>query len=82
MPHVAWLFTGSLMQSVTGNPGDATYAADFVKSIITTYHDPSSVLENPLPEGRDDTLYFVREQETPPAGTPVRVTLRPAGPGE
>lgn len=78
MEHVAWLFTGSFTQSVTGDDKDAAYAADYVKSIITTYHDPSTVLENPLPDGRDDTLYFVNERETPPAGTPVRVILRVA----
>lgn len=75
LPHLAWLFTGSFTQSVTGNAADATYAADFVKSIITTYHDPSTVLENPLPDGRDDTLFFAYEKETPPVGTPVRVLL-------
>jgi len=76
MPHVAWLFTGSFTQSVTGDPKDATYAADFVKSIITTYHDPSTVIENPLPDGRDDTLFYVHEERTPPVGTPVKVLLR------
>lgn len=76
MPHVTWLFTGSFTQSVTGEARDATYAADFVKSIITTYHDPSTVLENPLSDGRDDTLFFVHEKVTPPVGTPVRVILR------
>lgn len=75
LSHISWLFTGSFSQSVTGNPEDASYAADFVKSIITTYHDPSSVLENPLPDGRDDTLYYVREDLTPPVGTPVRLIL-------
>lgn len=78
MPHVAWIFTGSFMQSVTGDPQDATYGADYVKSLVTTYHDPTTILENPLAQGRDDTLYYVNEKAVPAGGTPVTVMFRQA----
>lgn len=75
MPHVEWLFTGSFMQSVTGDPADATYAADYVKSIVTTYHDSSTILENPLAKGNDDTVYYAHTDAIPPVGTPVTVVF-------
>jgi hypothetical protein len=78
MPHVAWIFTGSFMQPVSDNPNEATYAANYVKSIVTTYHDASTIIENPLPEGRDDTVYYVNESVVPPVNTPVTVLFEPA----
>ena len=78
MEHGAWIFTGSFMQAVTGEPDEATYAANYVKSLVTTYHDASSILENPHPAGVDDTLYYANERIVPAPGTPIRVSFRPA----
>lgn len=74
MEHVAWLFTGSFMQPSL--PQKETYAADYVKSIITTYHDPSTVIENPLLTGQDDTIFYANKNRVAPVGTPVTVLFR------
>jgi hypothetical protein len=78
MKHGAWVFAGSFMQEPTGNPEEATFAANYVKSLVTTYHDATSILENPFPEGRDDTVYYANERAVPAVGTPVTVVFTPA----
>lgn len=82
MKHGAWIFAGSFMQPVTGKPEDSTYAANYVKSLVTTYHDATSILENPNSEGINDTLYYANEQAIPPVGTPLKVIFSPAGQGQ
>ena len=77
MPHVVWAFTGSFMQPTPGQPNEATYAANYVKSIVTTYHDMSAVIDNPLPEKEDDTIYYVNETAVPPVKTPITVWFEP-----
>ncbi len=66
-----WIFAGSFMQRVAGDPEEVTYAANYVKSLVTTHHDATSILENPYPEGIDDTVYYANEKAVPPVGTPV-----------
>jgi hypothetical protein len=63
---------------VSGKAEASTYAANYVKSLVTTYHDASSILENPHAQGVDDTVYYANERAVPPVGTPIRVTFRPA----
>lgn len=77
MPHCAWIFAGSFLQPSASDPSGGTYAANLVKSIVTTYHDATSVLENPFAEGADDTVYYANERAVPPVGTPVTVSFRP-----
>lgn len=74
----AWIFAGSFMQPVSDNPEESTYAANYVKSLVTTYHDASSILENPHSEGVDDTVYYANEKAVPAVGTPVTVVFVPA----
>jgi hypothetical protein len=69
MKHTAWVFTGSL--EVEG-----TFVAQVERSLIATYHDPASIIDNPLPEGADDTILYANEKLVPPAGTAVVVTLQ------
>jgi len=78
MPHGAWIFAGSFLQPVGGDDSDVTYAADYIKSLATTYHDASSILENPQADGVDDTVYFANERAVPPVGTPIRAIFRRA----
>ena len=70
-----WIFAGSFMQPVTGRPDQTTYAANYVKSLVTTYHDSTSILETSHPEGIDDTVYYANERSVPPVGTPVVVVF-------
>ncbi len=76
MEHCAWTFAGSFLQD-TGDD-ERTYAANYIKSLVTTYHDASSVLENPLPAGADDTVYYANRDAVPPVGTVVTVVFRAA----
>jgi hypothetical protein len=78
MPHVDWVFTGSFMQPVPGNPEKFTYAANFIKSLVTTYQDATTILDNPLPSGGDDTVYYANENAVPPVNTPITVSFSPA----
>jgi hypothetical protein len=70
MEHTPWVFTGSKMS-------DGKYMADVEKSLITTYHDPFTILDNPLSTGRDDETYKVNDALVPPKGTAVVVTIKP-----
>ena len=75
-----WVFAGSFLQPVSGAPGTETYAADYVKSLVTTYHDSTSILECPHAEGIDDTVYYANEKTVPPTGTSVTVRFFPVEP--
>jgi hypothetical protein len=69
MIHTYWVFRGS--QIVNG-----TFIAQQVKSLITTYFDPSTILDNPLPTGIDDTYYVVNTEAVPPRDTSVQIVIR------
>lgn len=75
MEPVGWLFVGSYSQE--GSGGASNYAADHVKSLVTTYHDASTILENPLQGGRDDALYEADARVVPPVGTRIVVSFTP-----
>lgn len=68
MRHVEWVFAGS--QIING-----TFMAGVEGQIITTYHDPFTILDNPLEAGADDTVYEAYKDRLPPPGTPVMVTF-------
>jgi hypothetical protein len=70
MAHTPWVFAGSKMY-------EGKYMADVEKSLITTYHDPFTILDNPLSTGRDDETYKVNDLLVPPKGTPVTITIKP-----
>jgi hypothetical protein len=73
LPQTPWVFTGSL--EVEG-----TFVAQMERSLIATYHDPASIIDNPLPEGGNDTILFANDQLVPPVGTPVTLTVQAAKP--
>jgi hypothetical protein len=77
MERAAWIFAGSYLVPQQGRPGETRYAADTVKSLVTTYHDASAILENPWP-GDDDTRYHANIHAVPEVGTPVTVRFSPA----
>ena len=78
MPRSPWLFAGSFLQQGPGDPDSGTFAADSVKSLATTYHDASSILETSQIDGIDDTVYFSNEKAVPPVGTPITAIFRRA----
>ena len=69
MKHTHWVFSGSRI--VNGR-----FAAQEDGSLITTYHDPNTILDNPLETGGDDETYEANPVVAPPKDTPVRVTIR------
>ncbi len=71
---MAWIYIGSQMQPGP-DPSRPLFAADAIKSLVTTYHDPTTIVENPMKTGDDDTLFFANEAATPPPRTPVTVTF-------
>ena len=83
MPFVGWTFIGSQFlpeldpQNGQPVPGRTIFAATRYRSIITTWRDGTTILDNPLPEAEDDSLYVVNVDRIPPPGTKVRVVLRP-----
>ena len=76
MESAGWAFVGSRFVKATSE-GKEVYAAALTGAVITTYHDPTTVLDNPRPTGDDDTLFVVNESAVPAAGTPVRVVVEP-----
>ncbi len=69
MERISWVFVGSKTE-------DGKFMADQEKSIITTYHDPFTIFDNPLQGGSNDDLYKVNENLVPAKGTPVIVTIK------
>lgn len=83
MPRGSWIFAGSYFEEGAspldgGTSEGGTFAADYVKSLATTFHDASSILENAQGEGFDDTVYSSNERAVPPVGTPITAVFRRA----
>jgi len=80
MPRVGWVFTGSQMVKVPAPPDWETlkevYAASYEGNIVATYHHPFVILDTPLIEGGDDTVYIPFTSRVPEKGTPVTVHIR------
>jgi hypothetical protein len=69
METTHWVFTGSKVI-------DGMFMAAMEQSIVTTFHDPFTIIDNPLPNGGDDTVYYVNSRVVPPVGTPVEVVFQ------
>lgn len=74
LPHTSWLFVGSWINSV------GAYAADEFGSIVTNYHDPTTVIDNPLEAGQVDDFTFANTAVIPDVGTAVEIRIVPAEP--
>lgn len=78
MDRVGFVFTGSRFQKV--GPKEI-FMADAAGQVLTTYHDPDAILDNPLAKGGDDTIYYANSKILPKAKTPCLVRMRPLRPG-
>ncbi len=81
MPRVGWTYVGHWMEVAdpTSPKGEKTHkvlAAAASRSLVTTFRDRSALLDNPLEEAVDDTLFGSNYMLLPERGTPVRVILR------
>lgn len=70
MERTDWVFAGSKFLN-------GEFGAQLTRTLITTYHDPYTILDNPLPTGADDEVYEVNSQVTPPVGTTVTLVIQP-----
>ena len=80
MPRVGWTYVGAMLPvpDPAGTPG-RTYrvlAASGSRSLLTTYRDPSTLLDNPLFDAMDDSLYMANYMVLPQPGTKIRVVCR------
>ncbi len=64
-----WVFTGSVISN-------GVFMAQVEKSIVAVYHDPTAMIDNPMPEGASDEIWFVNEHAVPPIGTKVTVSIK------
>jgi len=75
MEHQDWVFCGS----VENPDGEISYVADITGNIITTYNDPTTVIDNPSKGGDDDELLEINGKVCPEPGTLVTLILEPGG---
>jgi hypothetical protein len=71
MEHTDWVFSGSRIKN-------GVFMSQGTGTLITTYHDPDTIIDNPLPEGKDDTVYISNSQIVPPKGTEIKMIIMPA----
>lgn len=80
MPRVGWTYVGALLSLPDpGAPSGKTFrvlAATGTRSLLTTYRDSTTLLDNPIEDAVDDTLYVANYMVLPRMGTKVRVILR------
>jgi hypothetical protein len=81
MPRVGWTYVGHWMEIAdpTSPKGDKKYkvlAAANTRSYVTTFRDKSALMDNPLEEAVDDTVFAANYMVLPREGTPVRIIFR------
>jgi len=69
MLNTYWIFLGSKI--INGQ-----FVADSEQNIIRTYHDPFTIIHNPLPTNTDDTFYEVNKSLVPPKGTKIQIIIK------
>ncbi len=79
MPRIGWTYVGKWEE--VENPADPdrkdkVLGAAISRSLVTTWRDVSSLLDNPLPEAPDDSQYTANYMSLPRSGTPVQVIFR------
>ncbi|HYF01563.1 MAG TPA: YdjY domain-containing protein, partial [Planctomycetota bacterium] len=81
MPRVGWTYVAQWTEvpdpaSPKGERTHKVLAVANSQSYVTTFRDRSALLDNPLEEAVDDTLYAANYMVLPRPGTPVRVIFR------
>lgn len=66
-----WVFTGSRVV-------EGVFLAQVERSIVAIYRDSTAMIDNPLPEGADDTVWFANPKAAPPVGTRTTLVIRGA----
>ncbi|HEU4339802.1 MAG TPA: YdjY domain-containing protein [Planctomycetota bacterium] len=80
MPRVGWTYVGAMLPvpdpAATSGKTYRVLAASGSRSLMTTYRDATTLLDNPLFDANDDSLYVANYMVLPSMGTKVRVILR------
>jgi len=69
MLHTTWVYVGSVLTK-------DGFMAQRAGQIVTTFHDPFTLIDNPLPGGGDDTVYVPNAKVLPPIETQVTVSIK------
>jgi len=68
MRETHWTYTGSMFHM-------GRFLAQTTGTIVNLYIDPSTLVELPIPEVEDDTVFGVYEEVVPPEGTKVEIII-------
>lgn len=72
MQRTNWIFTGARLVN-------ERLTAQTTKNIIATMRDPDSIINHPLPGGKNTTDYYHANPDVlPPRGTEVEIIIKPA----
>lgn len=69
MLHTHWVYVGSVLT-------EDGFMAQREGQIATTFHDPFTLIDNPLPGGGDDTVYTPNTKQLPPLRTELTVSIK------
>ena len=69
MAHTNWVYTGSFVSE------DGEYLAKLTGTYIVTFHDPYTIIDIPLPEGADDTVFWINKDAVKKKGFPVEIII-------
>jgi hypothetical protein len=82
MPRIGWVYVGRWYEAndpMSSPKNKKTYKilmAASTRSLVTTWRDESALLDNPMPDAEDDSLYYANPVPLPPPGTKVMLILR------
>lgn len=79
MPRVGWTYVGAMIEVADPGPGKKpgkVLASSASRSLMTTWRDRTTLLDNPLPDAANDKLFAANYMVLPSPGTPVRVVIR------
>ena len=68
MEPTHWTYTGSMFHM-------GRFMAETTGTIVNLFVDPSTLVEPPIPEVQDDTVFGVYEKVVPPEGTVVEIII-------
>ncbi len=79
MRRFGYVFAGSQFIKNVGPNREKKeiFEASRVKTIMALLHDPSAILDIPVPQGGTDTAFRPRKNVLPPNTTPVNIIVRP-----
>lgn len=80
MERAGWVFTGSRDREVPAPPDfektRKVFAAKYSGNLGALYHDPDAILDTPLMEGGDDTIFVPHAERLPARMTQIVVHIR------